>query len=289
MENEKVENKENIEITDAHIHVDPYQGDGPLHVAKTFYNAGGRIMIIPNKPAWTTPEPYNYEKNMEKTLKYIKTINKETEVKAYGFLGVHPAEYSNLIRNGETYEKAYLRVEKALNYGLELIKENKELIGIGEIGRPHYPVEDEELKYQNKIFKHCLNMGKDNGLPVMLHTEDLTREKYMKISKYCEKIKLEKYHVIKHHASNEVLESENYGLTTSLTSNKVNISEALDKKVEPNFLMETDYFDEKKHPGMVLGPKTVPKRTLQYIDNGQMTLEQAITIHEKVRRKVLKI
>ena len=65
----------NLPITDAHIHVDPYNGEGPVLTARKFYNSGGRVMIIPNKPAWITNEPYNYKKNMDNTVKYAKEIN----------------------------------------------------------------------------------------------------------------------------------------------------------------------------------------------------------------------
>ena len=34
---------------------------------------------------------------------------------------------------------------------------------------------------------------------------------------------------------------------------------------EGGFLMETDYMDDPKRPGAVLGPKTVPKRTQQLV------------------------
>ncbi len=32
------------------------------------------------------------------------------------------------------------------------------------------------------------------------------------------------------------------------------------------FMMETDYIDDPGRPGAVLGPKTVPRRTLQLVD-----------------------
>ena len=34
------------------------------------------------------------------------------------------------------------------------------------------------------------------------------------------------------------------------------------------FMLETDYMDDPRRPGAVLGPKTVPKRTQQLIEAG---------------------
>jgi TatD-related deoxyribonuclease len=46
-------------------------------------------------------------------------------------------------------------------------------------------------------------------------------------------------------------------------------------------MMETDYIDDPKRPGAVLGPKTVPKKTKSLIENGLLTIEQADIIHKK--------
>jgi TatD-related deoxyribonuclease len=281
-----IANPEEIPITDTHIHVDPYNGKGPVKIAEIFHNNGGRVMIIPNKPAWNCGEPYNYEKGMDLNIKYVKTINKETSVRAYSFLGVHPAEYSNLIRAGKSYEEAYSRVIKAINYGAKLVSESESL-GIGEIGRPHYPVEPEELKYHNKILEHCLKLGKDLNCPVMLHTEDFTPKEYEEIGILADKIGISKNKIIKHHAGPCVLKEENYGLMPSITTNKTNIIEALSKNTR--FFMETDFFDEDAHPGMVLGPKTVPKRTLNFINNGKMSVDEAFKIHKDNVEKVFDI
>ena len=34
------------------------------------------------------------------------------------------------------------------------------------------------------------------------------------------------------------------------------------------FMLETDYMDDPRRPGAVLGPKTVPKRTQQLLEAG---------------------
>ena len=45
------------------------------------------------------------------------------------------------------------------------------------------------------------------------------------------------------------------------------------------FLMETDYIDDLRRPGAVLGPKTVPKITKAMFDRGLLSVEQWEHIH----------
>ena len=46
-------------------------------------------------------------------------------------------------------------------------------------------------------------------------------------------------------------------------------------------MMETDYIDDLKRPGAVLGPKTVPRRTIELMKKGTLTEKQAYMIHKK--------
>ena len=61
-------------------------------------------------------------------------------------------------------------------------------------------------------------------------------------------------------------------------SGKDNIEKAIAKG--DNFLMETDYLDDLSRPGAVLGLKTVPKRTLDFLNKGIFTKEDAFKIHK---------
>jgi TatD-related deoxyribonuclease len=50
--------------------------------------------------------------------------------------------------------------------------------------------------------------------------------------------------------------------------------------------METDYLDDPHRPGAVLGPKTVPKRTLKLLSDKKLTEDDVFTIHQKNPQKV---
>lgn len=266
-----------IPITDNHIHVDPINGIGPVKVAKQFYNVGGRVMIIPNKPSWTFGEPFKFKKSMDLVISYAKDINENTKVKAFPIVGVHPAEISRLVESGKSLENSFKMVKKALDYGKELVLEKK-AVGIGEIGRPHYEVSEEEMEYQNKVLKYGLELAKDIDCPVQLHTESASEIEFKEFASFADEINFNKKKLIKHFSGPYINKDENFGLTPSVMSGKDNIKVAISKG--DNFLMETDYLDDLTRPGAVLGPKTVPKRTLDFINKEIFTEKDAFKIHK---------
>jgi len=267
-----------IPITDNHIHIDHINGLGPVKVAKQFYNVGGRVMIIPNKPSWTIGKPFKFESAMDLVINYSKEINQNTNIKAFPIVGVHPAEFSRLIESGKSMEDSYKRVKKALIYGKKLVEEKK-AIGIGEIGRPHYEVSKEEMFYQNKILKIGLSLAKEIDCPVQLHTESATEEQFKEFASFANEIKFNKTKLIKHFSGPYITKEENFGLTPSVMSGKDNIKKAISKG--KNFLMETDYLDDLTRPGAVLGLKTVPKRTLDFLNKGIFTEKDCFKIHKE--------
>jgi len=272
-----IANPTEIPITDNHIHVDHINGEGPLKVAKLFYNSGGRVMIIPNKPSWTFNKLFNFNEAMDLAITYAEKINETTNVKAFAICGVHPAEFSKLIEHGKSLEESYELVKKSLNYGKKLV-ENKKAVAIGEVGRPHYDVSSEELKYHNKILKYALNIAKDLKCPVQLHTESANESTFKEFASFADEIGFNKNKLIKHFSGPYITFSENFGIVPSVMSSKKNVEIAISKG--NNFLMETDYLDDLSRPGAVLGPKTVPKRTLDFIKKEIFTEEDAFKIHK---------
>lgn len=265
-----------LPITDNHIHVDPINGEGPLEVARKFERAGGAVMIIPNKPTWTSEEPCTFLESMKTVIKYVGEINEKTDVKAYAVVGAHPAELSRLIREGIPLDKAEEQMRQALKDAQKLVLEEK-AIAIGEIGRPHYEVSPEEMEIHQKLMLYAMELAADANCAVQLHTESSGEEQFKEFAEMAEKSGIKKHRVIKHFSGPFVLEEENHGLTPSLIATKDVIVQGIRKG--NNFLMETDYLDMKSRPGAVLGPKTVPRRTRGLIQNGILTEEDAYKIH----------
>ena len=75
-----------------------------------------------------------------------------------------------------------------------------------------------------------------------------------------------------------MVEGEKYGIFPSIVASKP-VSEAVKKSLR--FVMETDYIDDLKRPGVVLGIKTVPRRTKKLIDSGLLDEEGVYKIHKE--------
>jgi TatD-related deoxyribonuclease len=275
-----------ITITDNHIHVDPVNGEGPLEVAKKFQRAGGTVMIIPNKPTWTLGDSFTFKEAMDQVIKYVDEINSQTDVQAFAIVGAHPAELSRLINEGVPLEKADQYMREALQNAQEIVINGK-AIGIGEIGRPHYPVTPEEMKIHNELIKYTFQLAVEADCAVQLHTESSDEQKFKEFAQMADEAGMDKQRVIKHFSGPLILEEENHGLTPSLIATKKVITESIKKG--NNFLMETDYLDMKSRPGAVLGPKTVPRRTKALMQSGILSEEDAYKIHKENVEKIYDI
>ncbi|MDY9922602.1 TatD family hydrolase [Methanobacterium sp.] len=277
---------DNIPSTDNHIHVDPINGEGPLEVALKFHRSGGTAMIIPNKPTWTVSPQCDFMEAMELVVGYVDEINRETEVQAFAAVGAHPAELSRRVEAGVELAQAEELMRGALETAQNMVMEGK-AVGIGEIGRPHYPVSPEEMEAHNRLMVYAMELAQEADCPVQLHTESSTEEQFHEFAKMASKAGLDKKRVIKHFSGPLVLPEENHGLTPSLIASGDVIREALKKG--KTFLMETDYLDDRTRPGAVMGPRTVPRRTRKLINSGLITVEDAYQIHVERVEKIYSV
>ena len=130
-------------------------------------------------------------------------------------------------------------------------------------GRPHYEVEPKLWDASNDIMRFSFELAKDAGCAVQLHTESATEEGLAEIAGIARDAGLHPEKVIKHFAPPMVKICEKIGIFPSVLASEEAILKALGEG--SRFMMETDYIDDLKRPGSVLGPKTVPKRTKQLI------------------------
>ncbi|MCK4247040.1 MAG: TatD family hydrolase, partial [Methanomicrobia archaeon] len=93
--------------------------------------------------------------------------------------------------------------------------------------------------------------------------------------------------VIKHFAPPNVNLFREIGIMPSIISSKKNVKEAI--KEGNRFLMETDYIDDLTRPGVVMGPKTVPKTTLKLLNSRILSENDIYKIHKENIEKVYKI
>ena len=147
---------------------------------------------------------------MELGIKYVDTINTETDVKAFAVVGAHPAELSRRVKEGLDLEKGEEIMRAALETAQKLVLDGR-AVGIGEVGRPHYEVSTEELQVHNRLIQYAMELAKDANCPVQLHTETSGPAEFKEFAKMADKAGLERSQVIKHFSGPMVLEEENHG------------------------------------------------------------------------------
>ncbi|NPV50116.1 MAG: metal-dependent hydrolase [Candidatus Methanofastidiosum sp.] len=264
-------------ITDNHMHIDPIRGMG-LDAVKEFTSAGGTHFMLVYKTAYDSGGEVKTGKDFGKAYDYVidlsNRINKETDARSYPIIGLHPAEFHHLILDFGKEEAFEIALE-ALTEIEKRITEGK-AFGIGEVGRPHYEVENEIIDLSNQFLIEVLKVSKKLKCPVQLHTETFDESKFLEIGELVKKYG-EPSKVIKHFSPPMISICESIGIYPSIVAREKNILKALEEG--KRFLMETDYIDDNERPGAVVGPKTVPKTTKKLFEKGILSKEDIDYIH----------
>jgi len=256
-----------IPITDDHIHIDPRNGRG-IEAAKDFRRSGGTHIFLVSKPSWSFGvEPSSgedYREVFDATLRVAEMVL-ETGVVVYPVLGVHPAEISRLAGRMRLEEAA-----KVMMAGLDLAATYvREGVAVAlKSGRPHYEVPREVLAASNAVLYHALELGADCGCAVQLHAESGPCTDVVAMA---ERAGIPVERVVKHFATPDT------PLVPSLIARHEGIPALA--RAGLRFSMESDYMDENARPGAVIGPKSVPRFTRRYLEEGLITEEDAWRIH----------
>ena len=271
-------------IFDNHLHL---RRDGRyIDAIKDFEKSGGTHFVLCQLPMINIViREKNYKPCYEETLKMADEIRSKTNVKVFVTLGPYPVDY---IRLNEKFGRD--EAIKIMKTGMDLAAEKceeKQCIAIGEIGRPHFPVNEQVINDSNKILLYGMEKAKEVDVPVVLHTESTTPNQCKEIAEMGKKIGLPPKKIVKHFSPPLILENENYGLMPSVLSSSKNFLTAIKKGTR--FMLETDYIDDPRRPGAVLGPKTIPKKTLELLKNNIITEDEIIKIHKENPEKTYNI
>jgi len=248
-------------VLDNHMHLDPRHGRG-VDAVEDFVRLGGTHLLVVNKPSWhlgaEPDEPADFRPVFEETLDAVAVANEVLPGRAWPVLGVHPGLISRLV-DERGFAPAAAR--DLMAGGLDVASE---FVGDGEAialksGRPHYDVSDAAWDASNAVTRHAFELGAELDCAVQLHTE--ASEDLTDLAGVAEDVGLEPSRVVKHYAEGRLA-----GPTPSVMSEKDRLKRAAEAG-EP-FLMETDFVDDPEKPGMVLGPKTVPRRVRWLLEGG---------------------
>ena len=262
-------------VFDNHLHL---RRDGRfIDAIKEFKKGGGTHFVLCQLPMTNLViRDKSYESCYKETLAMADEIRSNINIGVFVTVGPYPVDYLRLLEKFDR-DSAINIMKKGIDEAATLCEEKK-CIGIGEIGRPHFPVDQQIIEDSNEIMLYGMELAKDVDVPVVLHTESTTPKQCKELVEMGQKVGLPANKIVKHYAPPLVLEDENYGLMPSVLASEKNIAKAIEKSTR--FMMETDYIDDPRRPGAVLGPKTVPKRTLDLLQKGSLTEKQAYEIHK---------
>ncbi|MCJ2564146.1 MAG: TatD family hydrolase [Candidatus Thermoplasmatota archaeon] len=265
-----------MHILDNHFHISPAGRN--VEAAKEFERAGGTHLIIAHLPH----KEHRIEKDrdhgpaFELTLSLAEGVRRGTGLSVFVTVGPYPVELIRLVEHMPLPDAVEI-MKSGMETAANLVEEGR-TIAIGEIGRPHFPVDSEILQASNEIMSYGMKLAAEVGCPVVLHTESATPEVFRELALMADASGLERGKVVKHFSTPFVDTDRNSGLFPSIVSSRRNIAEAISQG--NRFLMETDYLDDLKRPGAVLGPATVPKRTKAFLGDSTFTEEDALKIHK---------
>jgi len=271
-------------IFDNHLHL---RRDGRyLDAIKDFKKSGGTHFVLCQLPMTNLViKNKSYLDCYQKTLKMADEIRENIDIEVYVTVGPYPVDYLKLI-NSYGRESTISIMIKGIDEAAKLCEEKK-CIGIGEIGRPHFKVDKQVIDDSDKILFYGMQRAKDVDVPVIIHSESTTPDHCSELANLGKKAGLPAHKIVKHYSPALILEEENFGIMPSVLASKKNIEASIKKGTR--FMMETDYIDDPKRPGAVLGPKTVPKRTLELLKDGKLTEKQAQVIHKEIPEKTYNI
>ena len=281
-----------VPVWDNHFHLDP-AGRG-VDAVREFQRAGGTHLMLVHKPyraqasnEWrfnVTVE--QHVEQMETTLGLAEKVRREVpEVKVFVALAPHPAEFTKHLESGAPMAEAERVYRGALEAAQRFVRDGR-AVAMAEVGRPHWrPVPDDVMAKANALMRYAFELARDAGCAVQIHAETATPESFADLAQHARAAGLPLERVVKHYSTPIVDTQVNHGLWPSVLIGKGAAEEAA-AGGGTRFLMETDYMDDPRYPGAVLGPKTVPRRTLEMMQKGLLTEEGAWAVHAENPKRV---
>ncbi len=250
-------------ILDQHMHLD--RKNRFFEAVNEFIISGGTAINLVHKPDFSNlpKTPSDYRKAYQNTLEMATEVRNKFGITVSVILGPHPVAWEHQIHTMGLEKSSSLHLQ-AVKIALEYISSGHAMC-LGEVGRPHYPVSDEIWDASNDLLLKIMKLAAEAKTSIQLHVEDNGEKTYSDLAILCDKAKLSRHLAIRHYAPANISEEFTHGLSVTVSVGKDSISKIVETLPMSNSYwgMETDFLDDEKRPGAVLGPKTIPKRTQQ--------------------------
>jgi len=245
-------------------------------------------------PNFQTPPvtPSEHEDAYFDTILMAEQVRRNVGIDVRVVLGPHPAAFAHQFeswfeKEGEKgAQKDIENYNDSIDIALEFIHENK-AVAIGEVGRPHWNTSKEVLELSNQLLEETMKLSRKENIPLQLHMEENGSQTYTDLEAMAERVGLDPFNLVRHFAPADVSTTMVGKITPSVNLGKDAVNKLIEtcKLSHHGFMLETDFMDDPRRPGAVLGPKTVPKRT-QYLalvaeENG-LDEEMFFTMHQEL-------
>ncbi len=262
-------------ILDNHFHLN--RNGRFLDAAKDFKNAGGTSVVLVHCPDFSAPPTtrLGHRESYQNTIDMADSVRKEVGLGVRVVLGPHPAAFAHQFikwvdEDGDLgREKAMQNYRDSIDEAAAFYHEGQ-AHAIGEVGRPHWKVSHEIWNLSNELLLETMKLAANDGFALQLHVEGELESTYLDMAAMASKAGLAKNRLVRHYSPPNVSSNITQGLTPSVLIGKGALETLIEtaNSCSHGFLLETDYMDDLRRPGAVLGPRTVPRRTQQLVSAG---------------------
>ena len=176
-------------------------------------------------------------------------------------LGPHPAELVRLVEGGMEPGEAAELMERAYDLAAKYVEEGR-AAGLGEVGRPHWPVPRKVVEACNEVLDHVLALSRDLGCLVHIHMEP-GREGIDDLRGRVKRVGAGR--VVVHHIRGDLAGyAAPLGLHPSVPAKEGEVVRALGSR----FVVESDFLDDPRRPGAVVAPWSIGRPFSRLISRG---------------------
>jgi len=259
-----------LPVVDHHCHLS-LRGEG-VRAVERFRAAGGTHLFLAtqNYEGSVPLSLESYARQFEVTWHLAERSREEVGVRVYPVIAPYPID---LVGASEKLgAAAALDLHRsALDLAGRWIREKK-AVALGEVGRPHFPVNEAVNQLADEAFRHALTVARDSDCPVVVHSPDLTPEGLRALASEAREAGLRPERVVKHYSRSRVAPGSVDGVVPSYLARRELVH---DIAPDPGpWFLETDYLDDPKRPGAVLDLATVPRRALAVAENPSLGPER---------------
>jgi TatD-related deoxyribonuclease len=144
-------------VLDNHFHLN--RNGRYLDAARDFKNAGGTDIVLVHCPDFSAPptEKQGHIETYSNTVEMAEEVRRKVGLGVRVVLGPHPAAFAHqfaawMDESGEKgAEKAVENYRDSIDAALEFVHEGK-AHAVGEVGRPHWPVDETVWELSNTCF-----------------------------------------------------------------------------------------------------------------------------------------